>query len=95
MQRCGGGIHNQTVRQAVENCTIYLNTHVGDNGCDYITQLKWHILLQDCSMINDESSIMFIWPFLNNIGNLMKEKLVTCEYQIRFATAAVAKSSVM
>ncbi len=29
---CGGGIHNQTVRQAVENCTIYLNPHVGGNG---------------------------------------------------------------
>ena len=24
--------HNQTVRQAVEYCTIYLNPHVGGNG---------------------------------------------------------------
>jgi hypothetical protein len=30
--QCGGDIHNQTVRQAVGNCTIYLNTRVGDNG---------------------------------------------------------------
>jgi len=26
--------HNQTVRQAVEYCTIYLNPHVGANGCN-------------------------------------------------------------
>jgi hypothetical protein len=46
--QCGGEHirHNQTVRQAVEYCTIYLNSHVG--GVTVITHMCENNVYAQC-----------------------------------------------